>query len=1085
MTSIKRYKMLTTKQEKIYEGLKTIGQSLANFYLDGIRMIDPDCTLQSKANMIAHAVREIDGGLRDVFAPDILKEQLEKSIPGDKKQTKGHLASILTAIGKADPKNELASKWFSIAKNFHRIAHRKDIHGKNSVDPAEIINLWGEYEKVLAVVIGTFLGRTNGMDVLLKLDEPQLDSLPALKNILAVPINADYFFSRLDKIGWLPSLTKDGYFESANAPSPVAEGQLPDYWFSVKYLLNVSSRPEVKDQLKKIVHAIMQAYVDEKIVLHPYVSTDLTQVMINIDDYPFGELEQKFFEKYSSKEQNSWSLVHSNLTEGFASKLVDRRDAESLKRLLEYFFGFTTYEEEGISFFDIKSEPYIQKRSNVRDYFIQDLIRLQGDNIIGLLGPVAIQVAMQKLADLVRIGSNSLTHGTPASIEPTSQSVYANGWETTIIYFIRDFSPKLNALELGNIIDEMLDAKVQILQRLAIHLIRLNFPAYQDRWWKFIEESQPDDDIYIHEAYVLLKEHSSSFTDEQFEKTIGWIEKTNPPLEDLQKRYGRDFAAYRVRRWLTALTPASQKSKKLLEAKEAAYLQRNSSKMTEHPEFDSWGESKIGYDYPIEFADFQKLSTKEQIEFIGSYTPAYEHDTTEQGLAELLRAAVANDPLKYLFSLDEFIPLHTLYTGNLLEGLTTAVRKDRLQDFSLVVDFIDKKIADKSFEDEPGKNFHNKRWFASCASEFISALAANNDKLNLAKEDLERLVTLVLSMINTPTFQDDSEETQSGYINHVLNSTPGRLYSVLVELVRIWAEQFTEKEQESKWPDAVKTHFTNHLDNTENTNKEFSIVLGMELQLLLYWDKKWVEDNLGRILNETDTRHFDYRFQSIFSREYQLSAYYYDFLKKHGIFHKALDYFKSDSPSLDAVIVYGLLEWKFWKGDPEKDSIIAEIFLRKNPEQIKRLTHQAWEQKLLSPDELIYFWERTLPLFETVPELKDHISILLWFFDRMPELTDKIFQLSSQVISKTTNGREVYSFLRHLYQIADSNIELAGKLVEQIYSQKLVTAAFHYDLTDFVKKLYDKGFKELANAIAVEVTEQGNLFLKDLYNQHN
>jgi hypothetical protein len=206
---------------------------------------------------------------------------------------------------------------------------------------------------------------------------------------------------------------------------------------------------------------------------------------------------------------------------------------------------------------------------------------------------------------------------------------------------------------------------------------------------------------------------------------------------------------------------------------------------------------------------------------------------------------------------------------------------------------------------------------------------------------------------------------------------------------------------------------------------------------------------------------------------------------KHALFKKALRYFVKDSPALDAVILYGLLEWKFWNGNPDKDSIIAEIFSLRNPEHIKRLIHQASEQRIFSPEELIFLWERTVPLFDTIPELKDHISILLWFFDSMPELTVKVFELSSSVIGKTTDGKDLYSFLRHLYLIADSNLELAGKLVEQIYSQKLVTTAFYFELTEFVRKLYENGFKEIANKIAIEVAEQGNLILKELYNEYN
>lgn len=90
-------------------------------------MVAPDFALLSKANMIAHAAREIDCGLRDVFAPDALAKETLNSIPEFEKHGSGYFASILTAVGKDDPENNLAKKWFGIARNFHRIAYRKDI----------------------------------------------------------------------------------------------------------------------------------------------------------------------------------------------------------------------------------------------------------------------------------------------------------------------------------------------------------------------------------------------------------------------------------------------------------------------------------------------------------------------------------------------------------------------------------------------------------------------------------------------------------------------------------------------------------------------------------------------------------------------------------------------------------------------------------------------------------------------------------------------------------------------------------------------------------------------------------------------
>ena len=122
--------MFTQEQERIYTGLKEIAPSIANFYLDAVRLIDPSCTLQSKANLIAHLAREIDGGLRAIFAPK------------NKEEKKGHFSSILEAVGTDDSNSVIAKEWASIAdKNFARIAHRDETLFNESKDVAEMLSL--------------------------------------------------------------------------------------------------------------------------------------------------------------------------------------------------------------------------------------------------------------------------------------------------------------------------------------------------------------------------------------------------------------------------------------------------------------------------------------------------------------------------------------------------------------------------------------------------------------------------------------------------------------------------------------------------------------------------------------------------------------------------------------------------------------------------------------------------------------------------------------------------------------------------------------------------------------------------------
>src|SRR4051794_12786199 len=123
--------MLTTQQTKIYEGLKQIGEAIANFYLDGVIFVEPTCTIHSKANLIAHLAREIDGGIRDAFSPIEKKKEIEKGLKGKGIKDVGHFASILAFLGKDDPNDILANEWKGIATHFHGLAHRHKVYNSS------------------------------------------------------------------------------------------------------------------------------------------------------------------------------------------------------------------------------------------------------------------------------------------------------------------------------------------------------------------------------------------------------------------------------------------------------------------------------------------------------------------------------------------------------------------------------------------------------------------------------------------------------------------------------------------------------------------------------------------------------------------------------------------------------------------------------------------------------------------------------------------------------------------------------------------------------------------------------------------
>ncbi len=69
---------MTEKQLEIHKGLKAIGPEIAQFYLDGIQVVDSD--LRTKSNLLAHILREIDGGSRDISEQKQLKKEGQKQL---------------------------------------------------------------------------------------------------------------------------------------------------------------------------------------------------------------------------------------------------------------------------------------------------------------------------------------------------------------------------------------------------------------------------------------------------------------------------------------------------------------------------------------------------------------------------------------------------------------------------------------------------------------------------------------------------------------------------------------------------------------------------------------------------------------------------------------------------------------------------------------------------------------------------------------------------------------------------------------------------------------------------------------------
>lgn len=1076
------FRIFSKQQERIYNGLKEIGTSLADFYNDAVRITHPTCTLKAKSNLITHLAREIDSGIRSVFGPENVKAEMLKLVEPEQ----GNFASVLAAVGKADPNNALAKEWFNISKRLHKFAHRRPAH-QPTRDPKEALELWVRYELVLSQFIGSFYAILQRLDKFLEMKDAPVESLPALKNILANEKQAAYFFGSMKQPGWLKPLKEEGYFDIKNAPVRQAQsGEITD-WYALRTLVNLSNikDPQLEIAIKEILSPIMTAYVEGNIDLFAYSIASITKTIIQLDSAGFNDLEVSFFEALSQRNDQSTLFYTLTLAEDLPDKLLAKKDKNSLVNFLRYVFGFSTYTVPGIAMFEITTDDRIGVKPNTETFQLKAMMDKNGKSLMEFAGPELINIVVDSISRLASIEQRELSVFTLASIEDTDQTQFATEWDHALTRIIRDYAALLPLGILADFIDNWLYSKIEILQRLAIHLIRLQFDDLGEKWWTFVEKDA--DGLYLHEAYLLLNETSNKYNADQLSKVILWLERTNKvePWEGQTIENAQLNRDYKMRRWLDAISADDPGAKQILEKIKEDYLTKNDWKL-EHPEYDGYSTFRVGPDMPIENNKFEDMELPAQLDMLSNFQAPAHEPTAYQGLSLALEYNAAKTPEKYLFDLERFLPIHSIYLQGLLQGFSSAISNDKMIAYEPVIELLRKKLSAKEFETEQDRGYKDKQGFVYRIESFLSILA-KSEKLEFTKEKVQEIIALIISLLENPEFQDDTDEIRQGYINHSLNSLQGRLLGVLIEIGLSYARKYTQENDPVKWPAILKDYFTKNLNRTTNAEKDFSIILGSRLQVFKYFDSAWVTDHFNEIFNPANPQHYEYTLATAINGVYRIDKNLFKLLNEHHIFEIALDRYPDETGTLSQVMSFGLHEWQFGNISPDEGKgILFAVLQRANPHHFKELIEVTFKTKALSLPLIKILWQKMLTAAEGKPGFENVYPNMLWFAEVYKIFDEGIFQLASQTIEKIEAGnRDVYSFTRHIYEVGDANLEMASELIRRMLEKGITQPYFDRELQNFVTKLFKAGMKDRANEICVLVSDMGSFALKEIYSEYN
>lgn len=234
---------LDEKQLKIYEGLKSIGEEVAGFFLDGV-LISKSEELGMQAYLLAHCAREIDGGIRDVLSIKD-KESASCDTCGTtlRNEKNTHQATILRSLD-VDENSSFAKGWKKIASKFAKFAHRRGAYQS----PRELkvfIDLWKDYEEILYALFGNYFALDQRIERLVRYETPSDTILKTLPNLFSHPNIEIQFYNKLRRKGWLAPLSNSDFFSPdkipQETPDPENEGSVKvPYWTPRGFLLWVS-----------------------------------------------------------------------------------------------------------------------------------------------------------------------------------------------------------------------------------------------------------------------------------------------------------------------------------------------------------------------------------------------------------------------------------------------------------------------------------------------------------------------------------------------------------------------------------------------------------------------------------------------------------------------------------------------------------------------------------------------------------------------------------------------------------------------------------------------------------------------------
>lgn len=616
------------------------------------------------------------------------------------------------------------------------------------------------------------------------------------------------------------------------------------------------------------------------------------------------------------------------------------------------------------------------------------------------------------------------------------------------------------------------------------------------------------------EMQDVLRNHNALFSPELKVKLKTLIDSVP---EYYVNKADEKFIAYWKYKWLSPLRENPDFSALYEDAKQKAEPKDGKSY---EPERSAFKGGFVTHKSPITKEDVLQKPVAEIVKYLAEFKGVdFRHgnldgEPDKEGLVDVLKAAIKEEPNKFTDGLEAFINTDYYYLQGVLRGLKEAWNSEKDIDWNSIFAFClkyfsrDKNtILNEARQAQGGDSGEGKYiWIVEAIVELIGD-GSENDKRAFPQDHfdkVEQIFDLILLLLKGEKHPDI---TQRDAITYALNTTLGRTIMAYVSF-SLRVARATQKKKENWGRDKFERFFPIGIDGY--------IWFGCYLPQMKYLDSGYVVEKI-KFFAQKNSDDFEWQmFMEGYLTGSRIYKDLYDLMRQNYLTALESTVFvgRADKRLVEHICI-GYLQFKellapnneddkpslFWKMLNEADTAdkrgrweeVAGFFwsisgrtLKKEEKEDQEEPSEDFKKKVLA------FWEWTVKEQELIksklgekynPFLSRMAELTIWL-DKIDEITEKWLMLSAPFIE--IDYRSSF-FIEYLTKFIDDEESL--KCVSKVFLKVLETATPTFkkeDIQLLVERIYKVGEKDVAikadaDNICNTYGRRGVHFLKELF----